>query len=73
MHPINTVYTVYTVAQLPVGTFDVSVGQNGVHMREISKLPSVAMVTIQTSFSFHPFFALSKFIRFIRTPTNALE
>ena len=37
--------TVHTVAQLPVDTFDVSVGQNGIGMREISKLPSVAMVT----------------------------
>ena len=34
--------TVYTVAQLSIDTFDVSVGQNGVRMREISKLPSVA-------------------------------
>ena len=37
--------TVYTVAQLSVSTFDVNVGQNGVRMREISKLLSVATVT----------------------------
>ena len=41
----RSIITVHTVAQLPVGTFDVSVGQNGMRMREISKLPSVAMVT----------------------------
>ena len=46
-------------AQLSVGIFDISVGQNRVGMREISKVPSVAMVIIQTSFSF-PFFTLSK-------------
>ena len=38
--------TVYTVAQLSIGTFDVNVGQNGVCIREINKLSSVATVTI---------------------------
>ncbi|KYQ59130.1 hypothetical protein ALC60_01858 [Trachymyrmex zeteki] len=36
----HTSTTVYIVAQLSAGTFDVSVGQNEVRMRE-SKLPSV--------------------------------
>jgi len=40
---VLTAATVYPVAQLPVGTFDVSVGQNGVRMREISKLVSNAI------------------------------
>ena len=44
--PIRHIVTVCTVAQLSVGIFDVNVGQNGVRMREISKLPSVATVTI---------------------------
>ena len=38
--------TVYTLTQLSVGTFDINIDQNGVLMREISKLPSVATVTI---------------------------
>jgi len=33
--------TVYTEAQFSVGTFDVSVGQNGVRMREISTLSTI--------------------------------
>ena len=42
---MSTVYTVYTVAQLSVGTFDVSVGQNGMRMREINEFLSVTTVT----------------------------
>jgi len=34
--------TVYIVAELSVGTFDVS--QNGVRMREISKLLSIVII-----------------------------
>ena len=44
--------TVYTVAQLSIGTFDVNVSQNGVCIREINKLSSVATVTIYIFFLF---------------------
>jgi len=44
-HNSNGISTVYPVAQLSVGTFEVSVGQNGVRMRDISELPSNAIWT----------------------------